>query len=63
VEDFLQIFFPRPYSSVHTVKQTVGKQMKAANGISSSQNVWSGVNLALITEKIRQTWMSFLIFA
>lgn len=57
VEDFLQIFFLRQNSSVHTVKQTVGKQMKAANSINSSQNVWPGVNLTLITEKITPTWM------
>lgn len=32
-------------ASVHTVKQTGGKQMKAANSTSSSQNAWPGVNL------------------
>lgn len=63
VEDFLQIFFLRQYSSVRTVNQTVGTQMKAANNISSSQNVWSGVNLILITDKIIQTWMIILIFS
>lgn len=63
VKDFLQIFFLRQYSSVCTVKQTVGTQMKAANNISSSQNVWSGVNLILITDKIIQTWMIILTFS
>lgn len=62
VEDLLQIFFLEQYSYVHTVNQTVGKQMKAAKSLSLSQNVWSGVNLTLITEII-QTWMISLIFS
>lgn len=48
-------------ASVHTVKQTVDKQMKAANSTRSSQNAWPGVNLNYWDHTILDDHSDFLL--